>query len=162
MEIMVVYYSWHGHTQKVVEELANKLNARLERIEEVKDSHIAIKGMKAAFRLKSDIRPCKTDLSDIDYLVVASPVWAGHMTPAINKYLSLVTGSSEKCFSVLAEMSKSGGDQTIKDVRKSLEKKGMQFVSSAITIEEEVESDNYRDTVSKLADSIKKYVKSCE
>ena len=162
MEIMIAYYSWQGHTEKVVEELANKLDARLERIEALKDSSMAIKGMKAAFGLKSDIRPCKTDLGDIDYLVIATPVWANRPTPMINKYLSLITGSSGKCFSVLVEMSQSGGEETITMIRRDLEKKDMQFVSSAITIEKEVESGNYKDTISKLADSINEYIKSCE
>lgn len=162
MNIMVAYYSWKGHTQKVAEELANELDAHLEKIEALKESGMASKGMKAYFGLKSDIKPCKTDISQVDYLIVATPVWSGHATPYVNKYLSLLSGCSGKCFSVLTEMGQSGGDKTIAQIRKILEKKGMTFVSSAITIEKEVDSGNYKDTISKLADSIKEYIKSCE
>jgi flavorubredoxin len=138
------------------------LDADLERITPLKDLNIAMKGIKAVLGLKSDIKTCKIDIKDVDYLVIATPVWAGHSTPYVNKFISLLSGCSGKCFSVLVEMSGSGGDGTIEQVRKSLEKKGMQFVSSAITVEEEVGSGNYKDTVSKLADSIKEHIKSCE
>lgn len=159
MKIMIAYYSWQGHTQKVVEELASKLEAHLERIEAVKESGMATKGMKAALGFKSDIKPCKTDISDVDYLVIATPVWAGHYTPYINKYISMLSGCSGKPFSVLVEMGRSGGEKTIQQTRKALEKKGMQFVSSAMTIEAEVESNNFSEIVSELAESIKKFEK---
>lgn len=158
MNILVTYYSMDGHTQKVCEFLAEQLGADLERIEALKESNLAMKGMKAGLNLKSDIKPCRTDMAGVDFLVVATPVWAGHFTPYIHKYLSMLTNCREIPFSVLAEMGKSGGDKAIEQVRKSLEKKGMLFVSSAITIEEEVEADKYTETVSKLADSIKQYI----
>jgi menaquinone-dependent protoporphyrinogen IX oxidase len=157
MKIMIAYYSWQGHTQKVVEELASKLEAHLERIEPVKESGMATKGMKAALGLKADIKPFKTDISDLDYLVVATPVWAGHWTPYINKYISMLSGCSEKPFSALVEMRGRGGDKTIQQIRTALEKKGMQYVSSAMTIEADVEANNFSETVSELAKSIKNF-----
>jgi flavorubredoxin len=111
--------------------------------------------MKAFFKLKTDINPCKTDLNDVDHLVIATPVWAGHSTPIINKYISLLSNCSGKSFSVLVEMSGSGGDKTILQIRKALENKGMEFVSSAMTIEAEVDADNFHDTISQFAESIK-------
>jgi len=158
MNILIAYYSMTGHTQKVCQLLAEMLGADLERIEALKESGLAVKGMKAAFNMKSDIKPCRTDMDDIDFMVVATPVWAGHFTPYINKYLSILSNCRDTPFSVLAEMNKSGGDKAIEQVRKSLEKKGMQFVSSAVTIEEDVETYRFIDTVSKLSDSIKKYI----
>jgi flavodoxin len=155
MKVMVAYFSWQGHTQKVAEEVASMLQAPLQRIEAKKDSNIAIKGMKAYFGLKTDIKPCKTDLDDIDHLVIATPVWAGHSTPIINKYISLLTNCSGKSFSVLVEMRDSGGDKTIQQIRKALENKGMAFVSSAMTVEAEVDADNFHETVSQFVESIK-------
>ena len=46
-------------------------------------------------------------------------------------------------------MGRSGGEKTIQQTRKALEKKGMQFVSSAMTIEAEVEANNFSEIVSK-------------
>jgi hypothetical protein len=76
---------------------------------------MVIKGIKASLVFKSDIKPCKTDLSEIDHLVVATPVWAGHPSPYMNKYLSLLTNTQEKTFSALVEMRASGADKTIED-----------------------------------------------
>ena len=156
MNVIVAYYSWQGHTEKVAEEIASKLDAELVKIEALKDSGMPIKAMKAMFGMKSDIKPCKTDLSDIDHLVVATPVWAGHSTPFMNKYLSLLENCSGKSFSVVAEMGKSGAEKTINQIRNELEKKGMKFVSSAFTLEKDVNEGNFDDKTSKLVETIKK------
>lgn len=138
---MIAYYSWQGHTQKVVEALASKLDAPTERIEAVKESKIIIKGIKASLGFKSDIKPCKTDLSEIDHLVVATPVWAGHPTPYMNKYLSLLTNTQEKTFSALVEMRASGADKTIEKIRDALEKKDMRFIAAVVTVEDRLKPE---------------------
>nr|WP_319372378.1 hypothetical protein [uncultured Methanobacterium sp.] len=48
-----------------------------------------------------------------------------------------------------------GADKTLKKVRKALEKKGMNFVTSAVTVERDVDDDNYESTIIDMADSIK-------
>jgi len=156
MNVMIAYFSWQGHTKKVVEALASKIDASTERIEAVKESSMAVKAMKAYFGFKSDIKPCKTDLSEIDHLVVATPVWAGHPTPYINKYLSLLTNTQGKTFSLLVEMGGRGAEKTIEKITDALGKKGMKFITSAVTVEEEVDAGEFDQTVSKLAESIKK------
>ena len=77
MAIRVVYYSWKGHTEKVAAALAGMLDAELIRIEPVRDCGVAGKAMKAVFRMKSPIKPVKTDLTGVDTLVIASPVGPG-------------------------------------------------------------------------------------
>jgi len=155
MKIMIAYYSWQGHTRKVVEALAEKLDAQTERIEPIKQSGMATKAMKAYFSLKSDIIPCRTDLSSVDHLIVATPVWADHPTPYVMKYISLLTNTNGKTFSILVEMGGRGADKTMKKVRKALEKKGMKFVASAVTVERDVDDDNFESTITDMADSIK-------
>jgi flavorubredoxin len=120
----LAYYSWQDHTQKVLETLTSKLDAPTERIEAVKESNMAIKGMKASLGFKFDIKPCKTDLSEVEHLVVATPVWAGLPIPYINKYLSLLTNTQGKTVPVLVEMRASGANNTIKKIRDTLEKRG--------------------------------------
>lgn len=156
MKILVVYYSMEGHTEKVALGLGSKLNAEIVKIEPAKGSNLAIKGIKAAFGLKSEIKPCQTNLDDIDHLVIATPVWAGHSTPYINKYISIIQNSSGKQFSVIAEMRSSGADKTIAQVRKALEKKSMKFASSISTIESYVDADNFDGSISEFAEAIKK------
>jgi NAD(P)H-dependent FMN reductase len=106
--------------------------------------------------MKSPIKPCPTDLAGIDELIVATPVWSGKVPPYVNEYLDAVTGGEGKPFHVIAEMGGRGAEGAIALVRKHLGKKGMRFVSSASTVEAEVDSGAYTATVEKFAAGIRK------
>jgi flavodoxin len=156
MTIRIAYFSWQGHTQKVATALAERVNAELVRIEQLKEFNIAIGGMKAYLSMKSPIKPCKTDLAGIDALIIATPVWSGKVPPYVNEYLSVVTGGEGKPFHVIAEMGGRGSEGAIAVVRKHLEQKGMRFVSSAATVEQDVDSGAFTATVEKFAAGILK------
>jgi len=156
MALRVVYYSWKGHTEKVASALAKLLDAELVRIEPVSDCGMAGKAIKALFGMKSPIRPMTTDLSGVDTLVIASPVWAGKVPAYVNQYLDSVTGGGGKPFHVIVEMGGRGDQSAIAVVRKALERKGMTFVSSESTIEKDVESGSFLTTIEKFADEILK------
>ncbi|MDD1703076.1 MAG: NAD(P)H-dependent oxidoreductase [Methanoregula sp.] len=155
MTIRIVYFSWKGHTHKVATALAKFLDAELIRIEPVRDIHVGREAFKALLKMKSPIRPAKTDLAGIDTLIVASPVWAGRVPAYVNAYLDSVTGGAGKPFHVIAEMGGSGDQSAIAVVKKALEKKGMTFVSSATTIEKDVDSGAFAAVVEKFADGIR-------
>jgi flavodoxin len=157
MTTRIVYYSWKGHTEKVAAALAKLLDAELIRIEPASgESGMAVKAIKAFFGMKSPIQPVKTDLTGVDNLVIATPVWAGKVPPYVNQYLSSVTGGSGKPFHVIAEMVAQGDQSAIAVVRKALEKKGMTFVSSASTREKDVDSGLFMGTVEKFAADIRR------
>jgi NAD(P)H-dependent FMN reductase len=157
MAVRVVYYSWKGHTEKVATALAGMLDAELVRIEPLHEGGIAGNAMKAFFGMKSPIKPTKTDLGGVDTLVVASPVWAGKVPPFVNAYLDAVTGGSDKPFHVLVEMGGRGDRTAIAAVRKILERGGMRFVSSATTIEKDVDAGAFSGTLETFAAGIRKY-----
>ena len=156
MNIRIAYFSWKGHTQKVATALAERLNAELVRIEPLKEFTIAIGGMKAFLSTKSPIKPCKTDLAGIDELIIATPVWSGKVPPYVNEYLSAVTGGEGKPFHVITEMGGRGSDGAIAAVKNQLEKKGMRFISSAVTVERDVDSGAFTATVETFAAGILK------
>jgi len=156
MAILVAYFSWKGHTEKVATHLAKLLDAELLRIEPAGDIYIGREAMKAFFKMQSPIKPAKSDLSAVDRLVIASPVWAGKVPSFVNEYLQSVTGGSGKPFHVLVEMGGSGDQSAIAVVRKALEEKGMKFVSSVSTIEKDVDSGSFTGTVEKFAAEIGK------
>jgi flavodoxin len=156
MAIRIVYYSWKGHTEKVAYALAKLLDAELVRIEPVSEGGMMGKAMKAFFGMKSPIKPIKTDLSEVDTLILASPVWAGKVPPYVNMYLDSVTGGSGKPFHVIVEMGGRGDQGAIAMVRKALEQKGMKFVSSSSTIEKDVDSGSFSGTIEKFAASVRK------
>lgn len=155
MTIRIAYFSWKGHTEKVAIALARLLDAELVRIEPLRKSSMPGKLLKTLFFMKSAIKPCATDLTGIDELIIATPVWAAKVPPYVNEYLSEVSSGGAKSFHVITETAGRGSEGAIAAVRKQLEKKGMRFVSSAATIERDVDSGAFM-TVESFATSIKK------
>jgi flavodoxin len=156
VKVLIAYYSWQGHTAKVAQALAGILGADLVRIEPVSESGMLVKAAKAMLGLKSAIRPCRVDLAGVDHLVIASPVWAQKVPPYVNEYLSRLTSGTGKPFSVLVEMRASGAGSATRAIRQALEKKGMRFVASASTREEQVENGTFGDRITALAEAIRK------
>jgi flavodoxin len=155
MATRIVYYSWKGHTEKVATALAKLLDAELVRIEPDRECRVVREAMKAFLGMKSPIKPAKYDLSGVDTLIIASPVWAGKVPPYVNTYLGSVTGGTGKPFHVLVEMGGRGNQPAIARVRTALERKGMKFVSSASTIEKDVDSGSFTGTLEKFAAGIR-------
>jgi flavodoxin len=156
MVIRVAYFSWKGHTQKVATALAERVNAELVRIEPLNTFNIAIGGMKALLSMKSPIKPCKTDLAGIDVLIIATPVWSHKVPPFVDEYCSTVSGGKGKPFHVIAEMGGRGSEGAIAAVKNQLEKKGMRFISSAVTVERDVDSGTFTETIDHFAAGIPK------
>jgi NAD(P)H-dependent FMN reductase len=155
MTTRIAYYSWQGHTEKVATALARLLNAELVPIEPVNNCRVGREALKAFFGVRSQIRPADADLAGIDTLVIACPVWAGKVPPYINTYLDSVTNGSGKPFHVLVEMGGRGDTSAIAVVRTALERKGMTFVSSASTIEKDVDSGSFTTTLETFAAGIR-------
>ena len=156
MTIRIAYFSWKGHTEKVASALASLLDADLVRIEPLRESGMPGRLLKTLFFIRSAIKPCPTDLAGIDELIIVTPVWAAKLPPYVNEYLSEVSGGMGKPFRVIAEMAGRGSEGTIAAVRKELEKKGMHFVSSATTLEQDVDSGAFMATVEAFAAGVKK------
>lgn len=157
MKILVVYYSWTGHTGTLARELARNLGASVVRIEPLVDlgKDTGRLGMKALFGGTMAIRPVLSDMAGVDHLVIATPVWGFNLPPYTREYLSGLTGCTGKKFSVLAEMGGMGGKRVVKKARRILEAKGMQFVASAVTKERDVDAGTCGDLLAEFADRIR-------
>jgi flavorubredoxin len=157
-EIIVAYFSWRGHTEKVAGEIAKRLGGGLVKIEPHGRIHLFSGAIKAAMRAKSAIRPCKTDISDMKGLVIACPVWARKIPPYMNEYISRVAGCNGKPLGIVVEMASSGAENAIAIIRNELEQKGMRFVASLVTLEKEVDNAMIGDRVDLFAAEIQKAV----
>lgn len=157
MNVLVVFYSWSGHTETLAKALGEKLGAGVTRIEPLVDPGKELRGMgKQAFFGKTEaIKPIPSDMAGIDHLVIATPVWAFNLPPFTRQYLEGLTNCSGKKFSVLVEMGGIGGKRVVRKVRGILESKGMQFVASAITVEKQVNAGNYGETLSEFARKVR-------
>jgi flavodoxin len=154
MKTIIAYYTWQGHTGKVAKALSSRIGADLVQIEPERETGMFMKAMNAVLGRSAPIRPCKTDLSGVDFLVLASPVWAQKVPPYVNRYISLLSNTSGKPFSLLAEMGGRGAEKAIAHMRRRLEAKGMQFVSSAFTVESEVDTGSFMPKIEEFARTI--------
>jgi flavodoxin len=154
MKTLVAFYSWQGHTGKVAKALAGRIGADLVQIEPERESGMFMKAISAMLGRLAPIRPCKTDLSGVDFLVIASPVWAQKVPPYVNRYISLLSNTSGKPFSLVAEMRGRGAEKAIAHMRRLLEAKGMQFVSSVSTLESEVDAGSFVPKIEEFAKTI--------
>jgi flavodoxin len=152
MTIRIAYFSWKGHTRKVAETLSGLLkkagrDTTLVEIHPEKGFNIGIQAMKAILAMKSPIIPDTTDLTGVDELIIATPIWAGKVPPFVNAYCSAIKNGEGKPFYVVTEMGGRGAEGGISVVRKQLEKRGMRFVSSASTIEKDVDNGTFTKTL---------------
>ncbi len=119
MKTLIAYYSRTGNTKQVAETLAEKLDADIDEIKDMKDrSGIVgwLMGGKDAFRENTTEIAFKKDPKDYDLVVIGTPVWAGTMTPAVRMYLKnnfkkvaffcTYGGSEGKTFAEMQKISK--------------------------------------------------------
>lgn len=100
MNILIIYYSRTNTTKQAVKVLASKFGAR---IEELKDpaNRMGVWGYIMAGRdamraATADIGVTEHNPADFDIVVLATPVWAGTMTPAVRAYIHKHRGELPK------------------------------------------------------------------
>jgi flavodoxin len=91
MKTLVVYHSRTGTTRKVAEELARVLKADLDEIHSER-SYLGLFGYLRAARdsLRGslpEVAPAKRSPADYDLVIVAGPLWAGHASPVLRRYV---------------------------------------------------------------------------
>ncbi len=93
MRTLVVFYSRGGHTRRVAQSLAARLDADIEEIREARDASGLLHGVRLAFEAllgrETPIRPLVRDPRAYDLVVVGTPVWAGSLAPPVRTYLEV-------------------------------------------------------------------------
>jgi len=101
---LVAYYSLSGNTARVAHDIAARVGADIESIHDpghgvgffgyLKDSLDAVRGVPAK------IGPLAKNPADYALTIVGTPIWAGHLTPAVRSYLQQTRGRLGKvaCF----------------------------------------------------------------
>ena len=93
MSTAVVFYSLEGHTEKVAEQIAKALDADLIRLRTVKEYPVSgptkylMGGRDALVDRQAALLPYEFDADKYNTVILATPVWAGHATPAMNRFL---------------------------------------------------------------------------
>jgi len=132
MKTLIACYSYSGNTLTVAQKLQELINADLTHIEPEKDRWYVIKAIHAYLEKKWPIKPCITDISEYDCLIVCSPVWAGRATPGVNQYLEELENVSGKKCAALVTMGGDGSQVATIKIREALEEQGMDFIGKLV------------------------------
>lgn len=107
--ILVVDYSRTGNTHLVAKAIAHDCGADLERIREVRSRRGLwgyLRSAREAMKERpAEIRRPKLDPADYDLIVLGSPVWVGHVSSPMRRYLADNAGK----FSRIAVFVSEGG-----------------------------------------------------
>jgi len=91
MKILIAYYSRTGMNESICKILQSKLECDIESIIDTKNRKgiwgFITGGFDAAFRVKPKIKPVEKDPANFDLIIIATPIWAGVMAPAIRTYV---------------------------------------------------------------------------
>lgn len=130
MKTLIVYYSYSGITDKVVNiysaELGKIGNVTVERLKPKEEITTFFGQCRAAFgRKRAELEGSATfNVKDYDLVMIGSPVWAFAPVPAINTYLDNLSGlDGKKIIILLTSGSGTGVGNCFNTIRKVLETK---------------------------------------
>lgn len=156
-KILVVYYSHTGHTRKVAQDIASKLNADIEELIDKKNRSGFINYFKAG---KDASQKKLTEINDIqkkpgnyDLIIIGTPVWAWSMTPAVRTYVTKYKNN----FKQIASFCTAGGagmDKVLNSINELAGKKSI--VSLSYARKELKNQEIYNKKMNEFIESIKK------
>ncbi len=119
-QVLVTYYSLTGNTARVAQDLASRLGADVETIQDPRHGKGTFGQFTAAFdawrKAPARIGFLRHDPAHYALTVVGTPVWMWQMTPAIRAYLNTTRGRARHLAFFVTS-----GDTDIKRVAPSLE-----------------------------------------
>lgn len=105
-KILIAYYSQSGKTRKIVDQVGKSLEEC--EVEEIKDLKARrgimgfIRNARRAMKEKqTDIVTSEIDPGNYDLVILASPVWASNMTPAVRTYMERYKDKFKECAFIL-------------------------------------------------------------
>lgn len=98
--ISIIFFSRDGSTRLAAELLSKKLKADLLELKEKKEIRGFIRsGFRAASQKRADLDGSPwAEIENHDTIVIGTPVWASHGTPAINSFFDKANLSGKKVY----------------------------------------------------------------
>jgi hypothetical protein len=105
MRSLVVYYSFSGNTRKIAEQAARELSADIVEVRAARYESGRFRFLRAAFdSWRGRLPPIEVSAGDpdtYDFVLLMSPVWAGHAATPIRSYLTQNHGELKRAAFVL-------------------------------------------------------------
>ena len=141
--ILVLYYSLTGNTEKVAGSLASRLQADLEPLRDVKKrsgllSHLGM-AMEVMFKTPAKIMPLSRSLADYDLVILGAPVWAGDMASPMRTLLKTQGGTIKK-LAVFCTEQGAGGEGALKKMAALC---GKPSIAELIVLEKEIKAGGW-------------------
>ncbi|HPF17383.1 MAG TPA: flavodoxin [Thermotogota bacterium] len=92
-KILVLYYSYEGHTKKIAEVIAKELSADIEGIKPIKEmkskgfGKFLWGGGQVVMKKKPELKPMNVNPDDYDLIFIGTPVWAFTYAPPVKTIL---------------------------------------------------------------------------
>ena len=93
MKVLVVYYSYEGHTKQLAQAMADEVGAELLEIRPQNEMNLkgfsayAWGGFRSLMAASPKIHPLAVDANAYDLVLVGTPVWAFTFAPPIRSFL---------------------------------------------------------------------------
>jgi len=156
MKTLIVFYSRSGCTRKVAEALAGQLGADLEELKETTDRSGAggyvLAGRDAMLKRSSDLLPTTHNAAEYDLVIVATPVWAWTMCPAIRTWLTR-EAANLRSVAFIATQGGSGAEKTFTHMQEIAKREP---VATLILIDRDIKAGTIADALGAFAEKIRK------
>ncbi len=132
---IVLYYSRTGSTRVVAKTIREALDCDLQEIKDLKDRS-GIKGFWVGMKDVSDkvtaeIKPQTLDLDAYDLIVICSPVWGMHFTPAITTFMSSMDFKDKRIvLAAVARMNMKA--ENMEELKKDISSKGGEVIKDFV------------------------------
>lgn len=153
--VLVAYYSLTGNAARVARDLAARLGADVESIQDTGHGTGALAKVAAAFdawrKAPAQISAVQYDPAEYAITIVGTPVWVGRMTPAVRAYLNETKGRAQSIAFFVTS-----GNTDVKRIAPSLEvAAGRKAVASAgLNASELRDAATYERKLSAFVDEI--------
>lgn len=160
-KILVVFFSKTGNTKQVAESIRENFNCDIEEIREKANRRGIFKTIveikKAILGNETIICNTQKDPSEYDVVIIGTPVWASHITPAVRTYV-VKNKDKIKCIAFFSThgTDKPEENKIFKDVEKITHKKpkALMDVSKA-----ELKSGDYKKKIEIFRADLIEYIK---
>lgn len=156
MKTLVVYYSRTGRTRKVAERLAQILDADLDELHDVRSRSgffgFLVGGRDAWLERETNLAPLKYDPSGHTLVILAGPVWAFTVCPAIRAYIKLCASCIRQA-AFICTLGGRGNERTFAAMQTLL---GKEPVATLALIDREIDRTGCEPALVSFADQLRR------